>query len=311
MYLCDITAFSFWFGEYAANLHIASYPVVTSLADATAAARDVDVRALRRLGIHDAPVHVLVPDHASVRRSEQVLAHEWSGPYPDRSFVCLAPELFVESPALCLLRSAKHLDLAQLVLRTDQLCGAYRLVAGEVRAREPLVTMDDLAVYARAAQGMRGVKPFRRALRYACQGAASPREAALAVFLRLPISLGGCGLAPCALNEPVLFDSDGRPVRYGDVVWALLKLILEYDSELFHTGGEKIGRDAARRTELEAAGWRVVTLTNWQIAHEEELFQVIDLLRACAGRGPLPLDDPDYLQRSRRLRRTLFGAWQG
>ena len=308
MYLCDMTAFSFWFGEYAANLCLATYPSVRSLADASAAAHDVDVRRLRRLGIHDAPVHVLVPDHASVRRSEQVLAHEWSGPYPDRSFVCLAPGLFAESPALCLLRSAKRLGLAQLVLCIDQLCGAYRLVAGEIRPREPLVALDDLGAYACTAQGMRGIKLFRRALRYACAGAASPREAALAAFLRLPLSLGGCGLAPCALNEPVLFDSDGRPVRYGDVVWALVKLILEYDSELFHTGAEKIGRDAARRAELEAAGWRVVTLTNWQIAHEEELFCVVDLLRAQLGAEPLPLDDPEYLRKSRVLRQMLFGV---
>ena len=308
MYLCDKTAFSFWFGEYAANLRIASYPRVTSLADASAAVRDVDERTLQRLGIRDAPVHVFVPSHALVRRSKQVLAHEWSGPYPDRSFVCLAPGLFVESPALCLMHSAGRLGLAQLVLCIDQLCGAYRLVAGEIRPREPLVALDDLGAYARTAQGMRGIKLFRRALRYACAGAASPREAALAAFLRLPVSLGGCGLAPCALNEPVLFDSDGRPVRYGDVVWALVKLILEYDSELFHTGGEKIGRDAARRTELEAAGWRVVTLTNWQLAHEDELFQVIDLLRAQLGAEPLPVGDPEYLRKSRTLRRTLFGS---
>lgn len=65
--------------------------------------------------------------------------------------------------------------------------------------------------------------------------------------------------------------------------------------------------DAARRVQLEAQGYRVLTLTNWQIRERGAFDAVIDLVRSWMGKGPLPLDDATYARKHAQLMDELFG----
>lgn len=308
IYVGGETAFTFWFGERATTIEPArsGWPAVHDLADAEASTGDLPTDELLRLGITQMPVHLYVPDRRSMRRSARVIAHEWSGPIPPRSFLRVSRNVYMEAPIPCIMHMAGQLSKNELLMRCHQLCGTYRLHEGQILARRPLATKAELEAYVRSAAGMRGVQALRRLIPLVAEGAASPREAALAAALRQRLRDGGCGLPAFELNHPIE-DENGGMTRYADVLFELLCIIIEYDSDLFHTGAEKIGRDAARRAQLEAQGYRVVTLTNWQIRERDEFDAVIDLVRSWMGKGPLPLDDPAYARKHARLMDELFG----
>ena len=304
VYVGDESAYGFWLGDTATNRSIASYPMVGSLEGAVAAFSEMPMEELARLGFANPPIHVYVGNKEAVRKSARVTAHVWSGPYPSRSFVRLTRDVYVEAPEPVIIRCAGRLPRGAALGLINRACGAYRISGGCICQRKPLVTRSSLEAYAACARGMRGVKRARWLAPRAAEGAASPREAALAVVLRLPVRDGGFGLPAFELNHPIAPAQVGDPARCGDFVWIVAHLILEYDSDLFHTGAEKIGQDAARRAQLARAGFEVVTLTNWQVQREDELLRVGDLLRERLGLAVLPRDET-FLQAHRELRREL------
>lgn len=307
-YVGNETAFSFWFGEQATAIEPArsSWPEIHDLADADASTDALPADELRRLGITQMPVHLYVPDHASMRRSASVITHQWGGRIPARSFLRVSRNVYMEAPIPCLVHMAGQLSQAELLMRCHQLCGTYRLYEEQIVTCRPLATKAELETYAASMSGVHGIKALRHQIPLVAEGAASPREAALAAALRQRLRDGGCGLPAFELNHPIK-DENGGMTRYADVLFELLRIIIEYDSDLIHTGAEKIGMDAARRAQLEAEGYRVVTLTNWQIRQRDEFDAVIDLVRSWMGRGPLPLDDPAYAHAHAQLMDELFG----
>ena len=56
-----------------------------------------------------------------------------------------------------------------------------------------------------------------------------------------------------------------------DLYWPQAKLAVEYDSDAFHTGADRIASDAQRRNSLEHLGINVITVTNRQISNFTEL----------------------------------------
>ena len=207
----------------------------------------------------------------------------------------------------CVVHAGRRLSTGQLLVLCNRLCASYRLDRGTLRECRPLATADELRAYADAAAGMRGIKRLRPLLPLVQEGAASPREAQLAALLRTSVHHGGCGL-PAFIMNGALEVLPGDAPRFGDCTWPQQWTILEYESDEFHAGAEQLGRDSARRAQLEAAGYRVYTLTNLQLMDEAEFLRVANLLRRRMGQPPLPTDDATYLQRHRKLRGEVLGA---
>lgn len=66
--------------------------------------------------------------------------------------------------------------------------------------------------------------------------------------------------------------------------WPDAKLALEYDSDMFHTGAEKINRDSARRSSLEAQGIHVVSVTSRQVNNPAELDKLARIVSGKLGK---------------------------
>lgn len=204
------------------------------------------------------PVHVLVPHRDMRMAANDVRWHVWSGSLPKSGagFRRDAQDVFLASPELALLHYASHADLADAIALAFELCGTYRLggLLGFEKA-DPLTSAKRLNWFASGVQGARGAKRLRRIADRALDGSASPMETALAMLLSLPGTLGGYGLPSPRLNARIDVSSKNglnQSKRYyvADLYWPEARFAVEYDSDRWHVGPERIGQDAARRNAL-------------------------------------------------------------
>jgi len=285
------------------------------------------------------PVHILV--EASIGRgySKSVLYHEHSWDLPDGSLVDLGEEISVVSAELCFFIMASRLPLVKLIELGFELCGNYSLKAAandeggvsdgrcefelgsESRlaskrsagfySRPPLTSVKKLAVFSEQMSGNRGCQQALRALRYIVDGSASPMETILVILLMLPFNHGGYGFSPPEMNFKI------RPVRairqsshsqyyLFDLYWPQCKLAVEYDSDQYHTGAERIASDSKRRNTLTSLGIKTITVTNQQIRNIKEFEKVANLIAVNMGRR-LRYRKPDFLIAQCELRASLFG----
>ncbi|MCI2241728.1 hypothetical protein [Adlercreutzia faecimuris] len=266
---------------------------------------------LHAFGIHGRPYHVLVADAAARGKSRLVRSHVCAAAYPPGSFRRLARDLYVSSPELCFLQMAPSLPFGRLVLLGMELCGGYALDPDSLegfRCREALSSAAALRRTTRRLAGVKGVKAARFAVRFVADGALSPMEAAVVLLLCAPTSRGGYGLELPALNAEVrLTRSAGRwpASRLCDLYWPARRLAIEYDSNRFHVGAERIARDAARRAQLAREGVEVLTLTWDQVRHAGR-FHEVAVLVAMRLRGGFRCSRSDWEARRAELRRQVL-----
>lgn len=266
-----------------------------------------DLREYRR------PIHILVPDKGARIRSKHITSHLWRGAVPPNSFVRASKDAYVASPELCFLQEADT-DLRKLICLGYELCGSYavrRLSGQGFVNRKPLSNTLKMNAYAASAQGVRGIGTARRALRFVLDGAASPMETIVAVLLCLPCSLGGYGIPRPVLNyriEPG--EAMARMVEKSsyacDLCWPEARVAVEYDSDSYHTGSSRIGRDSKRRNALLSLDFEVRTLTRAQVF---EYYAFDRFARQLAKRLGHRLRESiaDCDVRRRELRALLFG----
>ena len=78
-------------------------------------------------------------------------------------------------------------------------------------------------------------------------------------------------LNECMVNGTSIFRDTGRHALVGDLFWAKQRVDLEYDSDAFHTSGESLHRDAAKRNALLDNNFTVLTAN---ARHVKELFEM-------------------------------------
>jgi len=101
-------------------------------------------------------------------------------------------------------------------------------------------------------------------------------ETLLAMLLTLPYKYGGYGLPLPKLNAPI---GAAKVVKQGmgrqypdkrsasknpfrpDLTWPGTDLVVEYDSEMFHSGSTELTKDSLRRNVLTTTGKRTITVT--------------------------------------------------
>lgn len=76
----------------------------------------------------------------------------------------------------------------------------------------------------------------------------------------------------------------GKTCLYGDLVWPSSKLVVEYDSDAFHVGHERIASDAKRRNALIELGYTVITVTSDQIYSVERMSELARLIGKKVGK---------------------------
>lgn len=285
-----------------------------------------DARAANPLGLlsesaFSHPLHLLASKSVKRRKAwgeGNVICHSSSKPLPRGAFTSaddLAGEgSLVSCPELCFLQIAALLPFAALVKAGFELCGSYALSRNEqqgFRTRDPLTSVRKIEAFLQMEKSAHGARKARQALAFVLPFSASPMETCLAMLLSLPCARGGYGLGKPLLNHRIDLDANfrgslGRAYCVADLFWPDAKLDVEYDSDAFHTGADRIARDARRRNRLAAAGISLVTVTRAQMFDRREMDETARIIAKRLGRRIQPRVG-NFLDRQLALRTALLG----
>lgn len=242
---------------------------------------EASLKAARKSFPSLASPRLLVSEPSKRCRIRDVKCRVLGSPIPNGAFVSLGRDLYACSPSFAFVRSAVELDFAELVLLGYEITGSYRLNSNSEQgffSSPPLVTHS--ALLSISSQGyLFGANKARNALRFVSSGSASPMETVLATLLSMPKAKGGYGLPLPQLNATIEVPKGDWRVAYGrqfrcDLLWSEANLCVEYDSDMFHTGSQKIAHDARRRNALASLGFTVITATKSQVASISGLDQL-------------------------------------
>lgn len=242
----------------------------------------------------DRPVHLLTTREHRKSRYPFLRLHSTSRVPPQRAFCEVRKGVYASSPEFCFLQMAQRGLLVEQILLGYELCGSY--TKGSRRDPEglsatfykafPLSASKRLRGFAEANRPWCGSAQTLKACRYVQDGAASPAESAIAMLLCLPNKLGGYALPRARLNAlvPIVDNRTGLTMpRYCDLYWPQHDLAIEYDSDEFHTGRDKINADASRRIDLALRNVEIVTVTKDQLYRAEAFDDVARLVAKKMG----------------------------
>ena len=283
----------------------------------------IDLRQMEIIREVTPPIHILVRNSNDRRKMPSyVKQHIFSMETPTGCFINVGNGIMMSSPEFCFLQMAKEFSLVELIELGYELCGTYSLSANAAHAEEPtfpargfnirppLSSKKKLEDFIAGMPGVEGHKKAVRALRYISDGAASPMEAKLAILLTLPYKLGGYHFPMPEHNSrivPVKTEkkSASKKSYACDLYWPDHGLAIEYDSDSYHTGPERIASDSKRRNALELMGVTVITVTNQQLRNIPELEKVA---YALAGhmKKRLRYINPSFSAAHRELHRLLI-----
>ena len=247
------------------------------------------------------PVNILVSSKTAKRKTKTFKSRVHTGSTPDGCFVSIGDEVAVSSPEFCFFQMAGELPLVKLIELGLELCGTYSLPA--INTYRPGVETKDEAKYNRPQltnikalksftarmKGVNGYKKACRALRYIADGSASPVESILFMFLTLPHSLGGYALPLPVLNRRINMSgaADSKSLKSSyvcDLLWAKAGIAIEYDSDNYHAGKDRIANDAIKRLDLASVGILEITVTSRQLNSPLELEILAKLISRKVGK---------------------------
>lgn len=157
----------------------------------------------------------------------------------------LEPETFGGQLVLSVART--FVDVA------TQLDDRRLLRVGDWVVAEGLVDLDDLSWFCLDSH-LDGVRRARRVVKLVRPGVASPMESDLRWWLHR-------GGLPEPETNVEIYDSRGRWLAKGDLVFRQHRVLVEYDGWQHERDARQRQWDHLRREQLEAAGWRVIVVT--------------------------------------------------
>lgn len=244
----------------------------------------------RMLGEHTEQLFFVVPKIESKRTAPDVFCAIHSRPFPRGSFYQASENVYALSPERIFLQMHEYLSDTAIIDLGYELCGTYTRV-GTSHIVHGLPQVSNKLKIKRYLQRCGKERYAKRALKnlgYVNDNSRSLRETGLAMLLCLPTRYGGGGLPEPTLNMPIdvsrLTGIQWRAdFRWTDIGWKGARLGIEYDSDEFHSGSEKIARDAERRTLLMAAGYEIIVVTNDQFKRLEEIRRIIAVIYQTLG----------------------------
>ena len=264
------------------------------------------------------PLHIMVGNPGARRLSLPAKQHIFRGGTPAGCFINAGDGYMVSSPEFLYLQMANQLSLIGLIELGYELCGTYsRPTDGEQTLpiespynHAPLTSKERLKAFAKSMPGTKGHQNAVRALRYIQDSSASPMETKLTLLLTLPYKLGGYNIPMPELNrrfDPVKSAKRVSSKDYYtcDLSWPDFNLVVEYDSDLFHTSPERIAEDAKKKNALASIDVTPITVTRQQIRSTLEFEKIARLLAGKLGKK-LQYKNPGFGAAHRELRKQLF-----
>lgn len=310
----DISALARW-----SEPGLANRPLLTSAPPSDWSTSADDLRndsVLRAAGLvvsPEFPLHVLVSSPGERMRLPGVRPHVWSAPLPKGALVSLTPRVFLASPSFCLQNIAARGNEIRAAVAAMEICGGYGRTPGTLGGtcmREPLQELDDLRGHFEHEHGY-GARRARQALAHVVPGSRSPMETVVVLLFTLPVSLGGCGLPAPALNvrleiPPDLQAALNKPYVVVDLCWFDQRIILEYDSYIWHSSARAVDSDSTRNEGLRDLGWMVRSVTAGMLANDAMRRQLVSKVMERFGMQLPPGAAFDRLQGD--LVRTLLSC---
>lgn len=255
-------------------------------------------------------VHVMVASRGDRRASRRLHCHlAPSRDLPEGALWRLGGDVLLPAPELCLVMLGASMGRIELLRLGMELCGRYRKMPdGASWWLDPLVSAACVRSFAYACRRVRGVRLARWAAQHLVDGAASPRESAIALMCVLPTKVGGYQLPHPVMNLPMELSSDARAIAgqaraAGDLYWPDHSILVEYDSDAAHA--TRRSRDMERRDGLESMGIRVLTITTEQVRDFDRLDACLSL-PARRLRGRSRAVPSEARERRRMLHRELL-----
>lgn len=268
-YLSHISALYFW--RQRSVEHFATFPRSRKqvLADCCPSAKELDGRFPNSLYFGPGKKHVLVPGPEYRVSEDEFEYHVCTSKLPPHSLIELDERTYVSSPECCFLQMATLLSVAGMVLLGLELCGHYRLELGREAEYKcpPLTTPRRLKCYLKNARGCYGHRKAERSLRWILADSASPRESLSFSRFCLSNNLGGYAFPLPLLNGEMPFNEIQRELAerstsYGDLYWPEKDVTVEYFGKNYHTGEERMERDAKRNNALADRSSKIFTITD-------------------------------------------------
>jgi hypothetical protein len=205
-------------------------------------------------------VHLLVPDYRRPR-AQGIVVHR-TGDLLPADIARLGP-IPVTSALRTAIDLASVLDVNALEVAIESALRRGLLTPGQLRWRTEAL----------AGTGRPGSEKLRALLaKHGLGRSASTPEVELSQLLV------DAGLGPPVRQYEVR--ANGRLVARSDLAYPDLRIAIEYDSDVWHSGTGQRHADAERRNRLRAVGWTVVEVTPDQLREPERLLQHLQMLLA-------------------------------
>lgn len=143
---------------------------------------------------------------------------------------------------------------------------------------------------------------LKKVAKYFSPGAASPMEVELYIKLALLPKDGGMGVDALTLNKEIKLSPNaakvaGQSFVIVDLFHADSKVVIEYDSQQFHSDKDQSQKDKRRRDALQADGYKCFSIVTKQIA-DREIFNAwaMPVVKAIKGRFRIKAKHFDYKQ---------------
>lgn len=260
----------------------------------------------------DSAIGLVLPEYLVDEYKDFPALSIWRWPIPDDSY-----ELTKEGERFCtaeltFLLLARMLRVEELALFGLELCGSYVIDKNDPRGfvsdTVPECTVERLRIFLERCPGAPGSERAKTALRWVADKSSSPMESMLVLLLCLPRRLGGFGLPMPELNVSINeLLGLGSPEKgpFVDLIWRFALFSLEYDSDLEHTGSDRLARDSIRRVLLEEAKVRSFSVVNRQINSSYELSRIARIAAKAIGKK-FRKADQELLIRNTKLRNRLY-----
>ena len=237
------------------------------------------------------PLDIVIPSRNARSRRKEFACHLGTSDLPHGAYLEMIPDVFVASPALCLLQRCSDLTYAGRIKLVARFCGTYAPSKRSPRGfinRAPLATPEELRSFINLAPPMRGSKLALQAIDLALPNAASPMETEMVMPFYLPWQRGGFNLPRPTMNYEITLSERGRAMAGKEIVkvdayWKDAGFGFEYQSELFHEGDEHYGDDIGRQLAIESMGKTIRMVTIAQLRNPAQLEYLAELVARHLG----------------------------
>lgn len=256
------------------------------------------------------PLSCYVRSGGGRRRYAGIEAVALGGEFPAGSFVQDARGFVAPAPELLALLLGRVLSPGRLLMALSELCGLYALGVDGAVAVPPLTTREKIGTYARELAALRrgvrqraprGMSGVLKILPYAAERAASPAEAAIALLLSTPPSMGGFGLPAASLNQKIVV-AGGEYVC--DLAWNDGACLLEYQGET-HKQRWRRASDRRKHNALRGDGRVLLEAGRDDLVTFVGMNQLAEVLANVLG-APLSPATKEVLQRRIDLRSEVL-----